>query len=54
MQPVIGLCPLDGVVYVTFATHVESDDWVRAMVFEGLVYQVTVCFNAAAQVVAYQ
>ena len=42
------------VIYVTFATHVESDDWVRAMVFDELGYQVTVCFNAAAQVVSCQ
>lgn len=48
----IGLCRLDEVIYVTFATHVGSDDWVRAMVFEELGSQVTVCFNAAAQVVA--
>lgn len=40
------------VIYVTFATHVEADDWVRAMVFDELGYQVTVCFNAAAQAVA--
>jgi predicted component of type VI protein secretion system len=39
-------------IYVTFATHVESDDWVRAMVFDELNYEVTTCFNAAAQVVA--
>lgn len=42
------------VIYVTFATHVESDDWVRAMVFDELGYQATVCFNAAAQVVSCQ
>ena len=39
-------------IYVTFATHVESDDWVRAMVFDELGYEVMTCFNAAAQVVA--
>ena len=54
MQPVIGLCRLGEVIYMTFATHIESDDWVRAMVFEELGYQVTVCFNAAVQVVACQ
>ena len=42
------------VIYVTFATHVESDDWVRAMVFDEIGYRVTVCFNAAAQVVSCQ
>jgi hypothetical protein len=42
------------VINVTFATHVEMGDWVRAMVFDELNYEVTVCFNAAAQVVSCQ
>ena len=39
------------VIYVTFATHVESNDWVRAMVFDELGYQHSTCFNAGGQVV---
>lgn len=38
--------------YATFATHVESNDWVQRMVLDELGYQVIVCFNAAGQVVA--
>jgi hypothetical protein len=37
--------------YVTFATHVDLDDWVQAMVLDELDYAVMVCFNAAGQVV---
>ena len=39
------------VIYVTFATHVESNDWVSAMVFDELGYQHSTCFNAGGQVV---
>jgi hypothetical protein len=37
--------------YATFATHVELNDWVQRMVLDELGYQVTICFNASAQVV---
>ena len=36
--------------YVTFATHVESSDWVGALMLDELGYQVFICFNSAAQV----
>ncbi len=39
---------------VTFATHLEANDWVRAMVFEELNYTVTICLNGAAQQVPCQ
>jgi len=39
------------VIYVTFATHVEANDWVRSMVFDELGYQHSTCFNAAGQIV---
>jgi predicted component of type VI protein secretion system len=38
--------------YVTFATHVESDDWVQAMVLDEIGYEVIICLNAAGQIVA--
>ena len=38
-------------IYVTFATHVNLDDWVQAMVVNELGYAVMVCFSAAGQVV---
>jgi hypothetical protein len=38
--------------YVTFATHVETNDWVQSMRLSELGYDVVVCFNAAGQVVA--
>jgi len=38
--------------YVTFATHVEANDWVQALMLDELGYQVVICFNAAGQVVA--
>ena len=38
--------------YVTFVTHVESDDWVQVMALGDMDYQVFICFNAAGQVVA--
>jgi hypothetical protein len=41
----------DETIYVTFATHVNLDDWVQAMVIDELGYAVMVCFNAAGQVV---
>ena len=40
--------------YVTFVTHVESNDWVQVMALGDESYQVFICFNAAAQVVACQ
>ncbi len=39
---------------VTFATHLEANDWVRAMVFDELKYTVTICLNGAAQQVPCQ
>jgi hypothetical protein len=39
---------------VTFATHLEANDWVRAMVFDELNYTVTICLNGAAQQVPCQ
>jgi hypothetical protein len=39
-------------IYVTFATHVELDDWVQNMVLDELGYELVVCFNPAGQVVA--
>jgi hypothetical protein len=36
---------------VTFATHVNLDDWVQAMVIDELGYAAMVCFNSAGQVV---
>ena len=38
--------------YVTFATHVELNDWVQRLVLDELGYQVVVCFNSSGQVVA--
>ena len=38
--------------YVTFATHVESDDWVQAMVLDEIGYELVLCLNGAGQVVA--
>jgi S1-C subfamily serine protease len=37
---------------VTFATHMEANDWVAAMVFDELGYTTTLCLNPAGQVVA--
>jgi hypothetical protein len=39
---------------VTFATHLEANDWVRAIVFDELDYTVTICLNGAAQQVPCQ
>lgn len=41
-------------VNVTFATHMESDDWVSALVFDELNYTLTICFNPSGQVVPCQ
>jgi hypothetical protein len=41
-------------VNVTFATHMESDDWVSALVFDELNYTLTVCLNPSGQVVPCQ
>lgn len=40
--------------YVTFVTHVESDDWVQVMALGDENYQVFICFNAAGQTVPCQ
>jgi S1-C subfamily serine protease len=37
---------------VTFATHMEANDWVSAIVFDELGYTTTLCLNPAGQVVA--
>jgi hypothetical protein len=37
--------------YVTFATHVETYDWVQSLTLDELGYRVVICFNAASQVV---
>lgn len=39
-------------IYVTFATHVELDDWVQAIVLDELGYTLTICFNSAGQIIA--
>jgi hypothetical protein len=39
---------------VTFATHLEGDDWVTALVFDELNYTVSICLNGAGQQVACQ
>jgi hypothetical protein len=36
---------------VTFVTHLESDDWVTALVFDELNYTLTICFDPSGQVV---
>jgi hypothetical protein len=42
------------VIDVTFATHLETDDWVSALVFDELNYTVTICLNPAGQAVPCQ
>jgi hypothetical protein len=41
-------------INVTFATHMEANDWVSAMVFDELGYTVTLCLNPSGQVVGCQ
>jgi hypothetical protein len=38
--------------YVTFATHVELNDWVQSLIIDELGYQTRICFNSAAQVIS--
>jgi hypothetical protein len=35
---------------VTFVTHLESDDWMTALVFDELNYMLTICFDPSRQV----
>jgi len=42
------------IINVTFATHVEANDWVSALVFDELGYTATLCLNGSGQMVACQ
>jgi hypothetical protein len=42
------------IIDVTFATHVETDDWVSALVFDELGYTSTTCLNPSGQPVPCQ
>jgi hypothetical protein len=42
------------VIDVTFATHVETDDWVSALVFDELGYALSTCLNPSGQPVPCQ
>jgi len=42
------------VIDVTFATHLETDDWVSALVFDEMNYTVTICLNPAGQAASCQ
>jgi hypothetical protein len=44
----------DEIINVTFATHLESDDWVKALVFDELGYTLTVCLSPSGQMVSCQ
>ncbi len=39
----------DETINVTFATHLETDDWVSALVFDELNYTLSVCLNPSGQ-----
>ncbi len=42
------------VINVTFATHLETDDWVSALVFDELNYTLSICLNPSGQAVPCQ
>ncbi len=44
----------DETINVTFATHLETDDWVSALVFDELGYTLAVCLNPSGQAVPCQ
>jgi len=41
-------------INVTFATHLEGDDWVTALVFDELNYTVSICLNGGGQQIPCQ
>jgi hypothetical protein len=44
----------DEIIDVTFATHMETDDWVSALIFDELGYTLSICLNPAGQAVPCQ
>lgn len=44
----------DETINVTFATHLETDDWVSALAFDELGYTLAVCLNSSGQAVPCQ
>lgn len=42
------------VINVTFATHLETDGWVSALVFDELNYNLSICLNPSGQTVPCQ
>ncbi len=42
------------IIDVTFATHTEANDWVKALVFDELNYTLTVCLGPSGQAVSCQ
>jgi hypothetical protein len=42
----------DEIINVTFATHLESDDWVSALLFNELNYPLSVCLNPGGQMMS--
>jgi len=44
----------DETINVTFATHLETDDWVSALVFDELGYGLAVCLNPSGQMASCQ
>jgi len=44
----------DETINVTFATHLEADDWVAALVFDELNYTLSICLNGGGQQVPCQ
>ncbi len=42
------------IINVTFATHLESNDWVSALLFEELGYPLTICLSPSGQMISCQ